>query len=133
AIAVGTSEPVVINATPGLGAFQIDVTILSDDPDEGTVVLAITGRGVPNPEISVAYKTADVPSGTSVDVGRLTRFRPATLRFPITNLGTSDLELTSALVEVISGTYAEPPTATVELMTVVPQGTTDLVLQLRPG
>ncbi|UCE20327.1 MAG: choice-of-anchor D domain-containing protein [Gemmatimonadota bacterium] len=85
----GSSYDAIVTFTPSQGgAASGQITIVSNDPDEGMVVVYVLGNGLV-PDISVPVTTYDFGG---VDVGDST-----TWDFNVQNLGTGDLVVTSIL------------------------------------
>lgn len=87
-LAVGASCQVVVRFAPtSPGGVSSRVTISSNDPDEGTVTVNVSGTGVVIPDIRV------VPSTLNFDtkpVGSVTN-----LNLTVSNIGAADLNITS--------------------------------------
>ena len=69
------------------------LTVSSNDPDEGTVVIDITGAGVTAPEADINLPV------TSVDFGELTVGQDSSEDFSIENVGTADLTISDISVD----------------------------------
>jgi hypothetical protein len=95
-IAPSANHPVQVQFSPlSLGSKSATFTIISDDPDEGSVLISLTGNGVatPVPDIWVepsSYDYGDVPVDST---GKNT--------FVVSNNGTADL--------IISNIYLDGP------------------------
>ncbi len=84
-VANGTPVDITVRYLPTADSVQTgDLDIISDDPDEGTVTVALTGQGSPvDPEIDV--------SPLSLDFGSVNVNDSTDLTVTITNLGVNDL------------------------------------------
>jgi len=101
------------------GPFAAELTITSDDPDEGVYVVTATGTAV-EPDINVQYAGADVPSGGTEDLGLSAVGVAQSLAFGLQNLGNEDLLLTGQprvalmdFTQAVTATVSMMPTSTV--------------------
>lgn len=100
----GASEDVTVRFSPTAEGTQSgDLEITSDDPDEGTVTVGLTGNGVvpPPDEPDIAVDP------TSLDFGQVTVADSADATVTVTNNGTqtltvSDLTTTNSVFSVVS-------------------------------
>ncbi|MEM7179912.1 MAG: choice-of-anchor D domain-containing protein [Spirochaetota bacterium] len=96
ASANSTTYTVIFHPTSS-GTKAAVVTIPSNDSDESSYVINLTGTGAarPEPEINVKQNTADIVRGGSYDFGSITQSTSsAAITFTIENSGTADLNLT---------------------------------------
>lgn len=91
----GTTSFVVSYTATAEGAFSFDITVESNDADEGTYTISVAGTGDPlAPEIAVSQGGNEQASGSTVDVGDVQVGNKSTLTFQIANEGQGDLTLT---------------------------------------
>ena len=91
-IPAGGSQAVQVTYTPtGVGLDSGGLDIASDDPDEATVTLGLSGTGVAAPEPDINLNPPSLAFGT-VTVGT-----PSTLSVQIENLGTANLSVNSII------------------------------------
>jgi len=113
------------------GAFNLDVTIANDDPDENPYDLTIQGFGAAVPEIDVLGNDHGIANGdTTPDPADHTDFGSAdengatiTRTFTIKNTGSTDLNLTAGPPTVsIEGTHAADFTLTTDAASPITAG-----------
>lgn len=101
-----------VRFTPGAaGLRRANITILSNDLDEGTYVFAISGRGVLQPEISITgpggavIRAGDLSprAGDGTDFGAVTPGQFVDRSFMILNTGRRPLRLTGSPAVLLSG------------------------------
>ncbi len=101
-IPAGDSTFFDVEFNPGaVGDRLAEITILSDDPDEGTFNFAIKGKGVESPEIGISGNGNSIPDGdTNPSTAKLTDFGDVdvvtgsiTNQFVIANTGSGTLTL----------------------------------------
>lgn len=105
-IAPGTSESFTVTLLSNtIGFFSSNITIISDDLDEGTFVFPLEGIIV-SPEIGVSQNTIPISSNQTspVDFGSWVVTDDATLTFELHNEGTSTLTISS--IDVSGTTYS---------------------------
>ncbi len=107
----GNTLPAGINSTftisynvSGVGSFGFTLTIASNDADEGSYVINVSGNGGTLPDISVRLQSATLADGGSANSGNVNVNTPVALTFTITNTGNSALNLTGASPVVAGGT-----------------------------
>ncbi len=107
----GTAVPAGINASfvvsysvSGVGAFGFTMTIASNDADEASYVINVSGTGGTLPDISVRLQSATLADGGNANMGNSNVNSPVTLTFTITNTGNAPLNLTGPLPVVTGGT-----------------------------
>ncbi len=96
------------------GTKSATLTIMSNDADEGTYTINLTGKGV-TPEINVKAAGADVASGGNYDFGSVQSGQSSSdVTFTIENTGDGALALTGTAgsLVVLSGTNAADFTVT---------------------
>jgi hypothetical protein len=84
----GSRSVPVVFAPSAVGTFSSSLTIVSNDPDEATLTVALQGKGALPPDISVA------PDSLSAD---LFTGETATRKLTISNTGNSDLSFDIAI------------------------------------
>ncbi len=114
-----------------LGDIAGTITIESDDSDEGTYTIAVTGVGVSaNPEIDVVWHGTSIASGATFNYQDSYINGPAiTETFTIRNLGQSNLTITSTF---LSGSSQYSITDSPD-STVAAGGKTTFSVQFTPG
>jgi len=101
--------------------FEGTLTIISDDPDEGSIDVALTGEGstVPFPDISLP--------DSEHDFGEVLVGENETWEFSIHNVGSTDLEVTE-----ISSNLSVFTTDFSPRLTIPPGGSTDVTVTFTP-
>jgi hypothetical protein len=96
--------PFVVELTPGSGAFSFTLTIVNNDPDEGTYTVTVSGTGLATPEIDVLDPSlASVVQGGVFSVGTIAPNSTQTYMFTIQNNGNMDLLLTgSPVIDILN-------------------------------
>jgi|GEM_PF-2691650 len=109
-VAAGLSESFdVLLVVTADGAFAVDVTVDSDDPDEAPYVLSLTGTGV-SPDFVVSRDATTIPNGGTDALGDQP-LASAMLTFSIDNAGTGPLALTG--LDLVAVSNESNATATV--------------------
>jgi hypothetical protein len=102
----GEALPLGVTYAPtAAGPVQPSVTILSDDPDEASLVVSVTAAGVDPPILVVSPTSIDVDLFTGETANRTVAVR---------NDGSADLELEVAASAADGSGAAESPTAALE-------------------
>ncbi|MFN8416094.1 MAG: glycosyl hydrolase family 8 [Cytophagaceae bacterium] len=136
-VAASTSVTYTVAFNPSTAGTKTAIlTIPSNDPDEPSYVINLTGIAVTNPEINVKQGTTSIPSTTgSYTFTSTTVGSPlAAVTFTIENTGNGVLNLTGTPVVAISGTNATDfvivqPTGT----SVAAAGTLTYTIQFNPA
>lgn len=118
-VAPGGSTTFVVDLTPTAdGAFDFDLIIASDDPDEGTFALAVDGTAfTPAPEITVTRDGNDVANGATEEAGGSAPGVAQVWTYTISNPGTADLVL-SGPVTLANNTNVEASISTQPSLTI---------------
>jgi hypothetical protein len=137
-VSVSGSTSVTITFAPSaVGTRTAAITIASDDSNEGTYVINLTGTGTaaPEPEINIKAAAANVASAGSVDFGSsILGTATAATTFTIENVGTADLTLSGTPVVSISGTDAADFTIVqTSSSPVAASGTTSFTISFNPS
>lgn len=118
-IAIGATDTVTVNFLPGSAGIKNTVmTILSDDSDEGSFTVNLTGKGlaVPEPEIQTTYSGIILTSTISVvDFGTVPIGDTGMITLVMHNIGTAGLDVTDVAVvgnnpEFFSSDFMPVPT-----------------------
>ncbi len=81
------------------GAFSFDFVVSSDDSDEGTYTVTVSGTGSSSvPEIDLQRLGSSIADGGSDPVGSQTAGQAANLIYTIENLGTADLTVSNPTI-----------------------------------
>ncbi|HEX6851651.1 MAG TPA: choice-of-anchor D domain-containing protein [Candidatus Polarisedimenticolaceae bacterium] len=113
-LARGESRTLTITWSPvAAGILDAAVTIVSDDPDEGTVGVTLAGEAIPPPDIEVDPASVDVSlmSGQAVNV-------PVTIR----NVGASELAWSVSTGTGVGGSVVAVAPATSPAAAPAPKG-----------
>ncbi|SMG52832.1 gliding motility-associated C-terminal domain-containing protein [Marivirga sericea] len=98
----GTASFSLTLSTAAAGSFTDQLTINSDDPDEGAFIIDLQGIIVAadGQEISVIYDGSPLISGTGlIDFGEVIQGQTASQTLTIENTGTSELVITEILLD----------------------------------
>jgi endo-1,4-beta-D-glucanase Y len=136
-VAAGISVAYTVSFNPTTAGTKTAIlTIPSNDPDEPSYVINLTGVAVSNPEINIKQGTTSIPSTTgSYSFTSTTVGSPlAAVTFTIENLGNGALNLTGTPIVAISGTNATDfvvtqPTGT----SIAASGTLTFTIQFNPA
>ena len=118
-VSPGGSQQVTLTYTPS-GAVDLSATLLiqSNDPDEGTLTIALSGTGVqppPSPTPDISLSSTSISFG-SVEIGKsyddLTVGDSGTEVFTLSNVGTADL-VVSSIISSTSQFQVNPTSFTV--------------------
>jgi hypothetical protein len=88
----------------GVGAFSFTLTISSNDADEATYTITVSGTGGTLPDISVRLQSVSVADGGAANAGDVNVSAPVSVTFTIINTGNAPLNLTGAAPVVTGGT-----------------------------
>ncbi|MCC6150602.1 MAG: choice-of-anchor D domain-containing protein [Planctomycetes bacterium] len=105
AVPAGINASFVVSyAVAGVGAFGFTLTIASNDADEASYVINVSGTGGTLPDISVRLQSATLADGGNANMGNSNVNSPVTLTFTITNTGNAPLNLAGPVPVVAGGT-----------------------------
>ncbi|RKZ15109.1 hypothetical protein DRQ53_09910, partial [bacterium] len=105
-LAVGESSLIEVTYAPSAPvALSTDITLLSNDPDEGTIVVPVLGSGVAPPVIAVSPTSIEVDLFTGETANRIVTVR---------NDGATDLELEVVAAAADGPATAKPQTGALE-------------------
>jgi hypothetical protein len=109
-IAAGATSTFTVTFAPtSVGAKSAEITIISDDADEGTYTINFTATATASPvaEINVKAASASVASGDSYNFSSVLEGTSGTaVTFTIENIGTAALNLSGSPIVSIAGTDA---------------------------
>jgi hypothetical protein len=126
AISNGSSLLFAVRFSPSLnGSYSGKLTILSNDPDSGTLVYNLTGTGVNPPDISVNVGTADFGTMPVNTVKQTT----ITIRNDV-SAGQGDLIINSFALSGAGFNFATPP---VYPQTIAPGATANITISFSAG
>ncbi|MGB4269117.1 MAG: choice-of-anchor D domain-containing protein [Spirochaetota bacterium] len=132
-VAPGASTTVVIRfSASSAGDKTADLTIESDDPNNNTFTINLSGKGL-NPEINCKINGVDFASGSTYDFGNLAIGHTKDVIVTIENLSATDpLYLTgNPVVQMVSGAefiVASQPSK----ISIPPSGSTTFTLRFAP-
>ncbi len=123
-LAFGQSTNVLVDYTPvDVGADIGTGTVTSNDPDAGTVAVALTGSGLGAPDLAA--------TPTPLAFGTVKLAQTVTRTVTLSNIGDADLTI-SELPRTGSGDFALNPAAPTPPLTIVPGASVNVPVDYTP-
>jgi hypothetical protein len=135
-VSASGSTTFTVRFTPSaLGERSATLTIESDDSDEGSYVINLTGTGTGAPEIAVEQPAnTGIASGDSKGFGTVALGSNTELTFTIRNSGNVALSLSGAPLVAVGGAHAADFTVTADPTTPVSaSGSTTFTVRFTPS
>lgn len=126
----GTTTFTVRFTPTGNGARATTLRIASNDPDEGTFNIPLSGIGVGVPEITVLNGAANLNDGGSASYGSVNRGLNKIVSFTIKNTGT--LNLTGIAASLSGGAVSDYAITTAPASSLAPNASTTVSVRFTP-
>ena len=127
----GTTTFTVRFTPSGNGARATTLRLASNDPDESTFDIPLSGIGVGVPEITVLNGTANLNDGGSASYGSVNRGSNRSVSFLIKNTGT--LNLTGIAASLSGGNVSDYVITTFPAASLVPDASTTVSVRFTPA